>query len=84
MLKKKKSTCQCRSKRCRFDPWVGKIPLEKEMATRGQRTLAGYSPWGHKESDMTEYTHTLKDFGDISEDILFCPSHFCIFLFNIP
>ena len=20
----------------------------------GQRTLAGYSPWGHKESDMTE------------------------------
>ena len=28
------------------------------MATRGQRTLAGYSPWGHKESDMTEYTHT--------------------------
>jgi len=27
----------------------------------GQRSLAGYSPWGHKESDMTEhyvYTHT--------------------------
>ena len=21
-----------------------------------QRTLAGYSPWGHKESDMTEMT----------------------------
>jgi hypothetical protein len=20
----------------------------------GQRSLAGYSPWGHKESDMTE------------------------------
>ena len=20
-----------------------------------QRSLAGYSPWGHKESDMTEY-----------------------------
>ena len=50
------------------------------MATHGQRTLAGYSPWGHKESDMTEYTctHTLsKIFGDISEDILFWPSHFC-------
>ena len=36
-------------------------PLEKEMATapvslpekpHGQRNLAGYSPWGHKESDM--------------------------------
>ena len=38
-------------------------PLEKEMATarvflpgefHGQRSLAGYSPWGPKESDMTE------------------------------
>ena len=37
--------------------------LEKEMAIHssilawrihGQRTLAGYSPWGHKESDMTK------------------------------
>ena len=27
----KESTCQCR--RCGFDPWFGKIPLEKEMAT---------------------------------------------------
>ena len=36
-------------------------PLEEEMATHflpgefhGQRSLAGYSPWGHKESDMKE------------------------------
>ena len=38
-------------------------PLEKEMATHpsilawkshGQRSLVGYSPWGRKESDMTE------------------------------
>ena len=38
-------------------------PLEKEMATRssilawrihGQRSLAGYSPWGCRESVMTE------------------------------
>ena len=37
--------------------------LEKKMATtpvflteepHGQRSLVGYSPWGHKESDMTE------------------------------
>ena len=30
--------------------------------SHGQRSLAGYSPWGHKESDMTEWlsTHTLK------------------------
>ena len=40
-------------------------PLEEEMATtpvflpgepHGQRSLAGYSPWGHKESDTTEET----------------------------
>ena len=24
----------------------------------GQRSLAGYSPWGHKESAMTEHTDT--------------------------
>ena len=23
----------------------------------GQRSLAGYSPYGHKESDMTAYEH---------------------------
>ena len=52
-----------------FDPWVGKILLEKGMATHpsvpageshGQRSLAGYSPRGHKESDTTEvaeHTH---------------------------
>ena len=29
----KKFACQCRRyRRCRFDPWVGKIPLEKEAA----------------------------------------------------
>ena len=24
----------------------------------GQWNLVGYGPWGHKESDMTEHTHT--------------------------
>ena len=61
-LSGKESTCQCR--RCRFDPWVGKIPLEGNgKVTRvllpgkfyGQRSLAGYSSWGHKESDATEH-----------------------------
>ena len=42
-------------------------PLEKEMATppvflpgksHGQRSLADYSPWGHKQSDMTEWALT--------------------------
>ena len=41
-------------------------PLEKGMATHfsiltwkshGWRSLVGYSPWGHKESDVTEQLH---------------------------
>ena len=24
----------------------------------GQKSLAGHSPWGRKELDMTEHTHT--------------------------
>ena len=41
----------------------GEDPMEKGMATHssmlagevhGQRSLAGYSPWGRKESDTTE------------------------------
>ena len=38
-------------------------PLEKEMAvllpgeSQGGRSLVGYSPWGCKESDMTEQLH---------------------------
>ena len=54
-----------------FDPWIGKIPWRKEwqptpvflpVKPHGQTSLVGYSPWGHKESDMTErlnrHTHT--------------------------
>ena len=26
--------------------------------SHGQRGLEGYSPWGHKEQDTTEHTHT--------------------------
>ena len=35
--------------------------------THGQRSLAGYSPWGRKESDMTETTeHALHQGAGIS------------------
>ena len=27
--------------------------------SHGQRSLAGYSPWGGQESDMTEHAHAL-------------------------
>ena len=54
-----------------FILWVGKIPWRRARQpilvflpgeSHGQRSLAGYSPWGHKESDMTErltLSHTL-------------------------
>ena len=32
------------------------IPVFLPGASRGQRSLVGYSPEGHKESDMTEVT----------------------------
>ena len=46
-----------------FNPWIGKIPWSRAWQptlvflhgeSHGQRSPAGYSPWGHKESDMTE------------------------------
>ena len=58
-----------RLRRCSFDPWVGKIPLEEKMATHSsilawngarRATVHGVA----EESDMTEqlsvsiYTHT--------------------------
>ena len=65
----KESTCRCRRhKRHGFDPWVGKIlwsrkwqptPVFLPGKFHGQRSLEGYKPWGHKELDMTEHTHTL-------------------------
>ena len=54
-----------------ISPWVEKIlsrrkwpptPVFLPGKSHGQRSLAGYSPWGRKESDMTEWldrhTHT--------------------------
>ena len=47
----------------RFDPWVGKIPWRRAWQptpvflpreSHEQRSLAGYSPWGSKETDMTQ------------------------------
>ena len=62
----KESNCHCRRcKRLRFSPWVGKILSSRKWQPapvclpgkfHGQRSLAGYSPRGCKESDMTEYT----------------------------
>ena len=56
---------QCR--RPEFNPWVGKIPWRREWQptpvflpgeSHGQRSLEGYSPCSHKESDTTWVTNT--------------------------
>ena len=85
----KEPACRCRRrKRRRFNPWVGKIPWRRPWRpppvflpgeSRGQRGLAGYSPWGHKESGATErlttivHTHTCTD-------THIPPTHVCVAL----
>ena len=68
----KESACQCRRHKGYvlnpgFKPWVWKIPWRRKWQPtpvflpgkfHGQRSLAGYSPWGRKESDTTEAEHT--------------------------
>ena len=60
----KELACQCRRHK-RLQCLGREDPLEEGMAihcsilsgeSRGQGSLAGYRPWGHKESDMTEAT----------------------------
>ena len=57
-------------RRCGFDSWVGKIPWRMEWQltpvfllgeSHGQRTMAGYSPWGCwvRHDWTTWHTHTL-------------------------
>ena len=56
------SPCR-RHKRGGFNTWFLKIPWRRAWQptsvllpgeSHGQRSLAGYSPWAHRESDMTE------------------------------
>ena len=60
-----------------INSWVGKIPWRREWLpapgflpgeSHGQRRLAGYSPWGGKESDTTE------------QSTLYSNGHFCALL----
>ena len=62
----KEFACHCRRcERFRFNPWVRKMPWRRAWQptpvflpgeSHGQRSLAGYSPWGRKELDMIEAT----------------------------
>ena len=79
---------QCR--RPEFDPWVGKIlwrrawqptPVFLLGESHGQRCLAGYSPWGRKESNTTEQ---LSLSPQITADMIFFCCHFWLGPFQIP
>ena len=60
----KEPACQCkRHKRQGLDTWVGKIPWRRAWKpipvflpgeSYGQRSLVGYSPWGHRELATTK------------------------------
>ena len=50
-----------------FSPWAGKIPWRRKWQStpvflpgesHGQRSLGGYSPWGHKELVTATHMHT--------------------------
>ena len=51
-----------------IDLWFGKVPWKRKWhptpvllpgKSHGHRSLVGYHPWGHKESDTTERTSLL-------------------------
>ena len=82
-----------RHRRCGFDLWVRKIPWGKKWQptpvflpgkSHGQRILAGYSPWGCKESDTTEATEhacarTLGHSGTVAVPDLLSDPHGMVF-----
>ena len=68
-LSGKESTCQLR--RCRFDPWIKKIPRRRKWQPTliplpgkipGQRSLVHYSPWGLEKSDTTQQLNNNNSF----------------------
>ena len=64
----KESACHCRRyRRCRFDPWVRKIPWRRKWQpttvvlpgkSHGQRSLVGYGPRDFKELNMCKQLRT--------------------------
>ena len=64
--------------------WIRKwqsTPIFLPGKFHGQSSLAGYSPWGHKESDMTEWLTTFHSYSAalyvyIFNDVLFFYSYY--------
>ena len=80
-LSYKKSTFNEKSQETRVQSLVGKIPWRRKWQptsvfshgeSHGQRSLEGYSLWGHKKSDMTEWLNWTKL-------KIFFVSFFCVF-----
>ena len=71
----KESACQCRRfKSHGFYSWVRKILWNRKWQPTsvflpgkfyGQKSLLGYSPWDHKELDMTEHISVLYIFTNL-------------------
>ena len=88
----KRICLQCRRhRRLGFSPWVGEIPWRRAWQptpvflpgeSHGQRILVGYSPWGRKDSNMTEWLHFPKSEAPQSVPT-FHLSNFIIFLFDM-
>ena len=91
----KESACQCRRhKRWGFDPWARKIPWSRKRQPtslflpgkyHGQRSLSGYSPWDHKDSDVVERLGVgLSDHvaALASEEPLYCFPYCCSNLYS--
>ena len=62
----------------RFNPWVGRIPWRKAWQptpeflpgeSHRQRSLVGYSPWGHTESGTTWYAHIIRALPHLSHPL---------------
>ena len=86
----KESAHQCRwCKRQGFNPLVGKIPWRRKWQptpvflpgkSHGLRSLAGYSPWGHKELDVTDWlgTHTHSWLNFSYDMVIFIPEEWVL------
>ena len=56
---RKRKTSACPAEKGLRSPLANGTPLHPIPAFHGQRSRANYSPWGRKESDITEHTHGL-------------------------
>ena len=93
LVVKKLPACR-RRKRCRFNPWVGKMPWNRKWHSTlvflaeesyGQGSLAGYSPWGsqrvrHNRVTEHEKNHRSNILKHVRACLLRCFS--CVRLFS--